>query len=323
MHSLMFKQIWLGILTAVVLSGCSQRTCGPGIGQPTQRQAVLFATIGSQPLQDFVFVIQLDGSALCTLLAAQTTRSFTLAHGNSLRTHLVVTVNELTPQQTFENHLFLYEPGRGSLQRLPLPDGTVGFARLAPDDKRIAFEFTPRLQPTQIQLWVFDLETRQARMLSGSQGVLERYPSWRWDGQEILFLRLQFSNQAQPSTLMSIASTGGTPRAIFGPEEAIGAATFSPTRDAIAMWSRNGLETVEIPDLNRRTVLPASAFLSYEFLATGMIWSGLEQKVAFTLFNTRLNQYELWAVGSDGTGAAPIHSTSKDNRIVVGVFVQQ
>jgi hypothetical protein len=306
----------IGVL-AVVAVGCGQPS-----SNSDPNDAILFSTIGNAFFQDFIFVIRSDGSRLRPLLAPQGNRSFLFAHGNSLRRELALVVHEITAQGNVENHLYLFRPSNGDLRRLVNQDGTEAIASLSPNEANIVFEFTPNGLPPQIQLWILDLGTGQVRKLTNPVGLLDRFPKWRPDGQEILFLRLRFFAPAGvESTLMRISSAGGEPSIVFGAEEEVGAATYAPSGEFFAVWSRAGLETVEAASLKRRVILPLSSLQDFDFVG-GLIWSRTEDKIAFALFNRRLNEYELWTVHSDGTDAKRIHSV-RDGRIFVGAFVQQ
>ncbi len=306
----------IGVLV-VVAAGCGQPW-----SNSDPNDAILFSTIGNAFFQDFVFVIRSDGSGLRPLLAPEGNRSFPFAHGNSLRRELAVTVHEITAQRTVENHLYLFRPSNGALRRVVNQDGTEALGSLSPDEASIVFEFSPNAPPPQIQLWILDLGTGQVRQLTNPVGVFDEFPKWRPDGQEILFLRLLFSPTRAQSTLMRISPAGGEASIVFGPEEEIAAATYAPAGDRLAIWSRTGLETVEAASLKRQVILPLSSVQGFDFVGGGLIWSPTEDKIAFALFNRRLNQYELWTVHSDGSDAKPIHSVP-DGRILVGAFVQQ
>ncbi len=300
------------------MGGCAQ----PGL-QCGTREAILFSEIGNRFFQDSVSLVCPDGAGLQTLLApqAQPLRSFEFAHGTSLKGGLVVLVHQLLPDQTTEDRLFFFNPATGALQQLALPDREQGFANLTPDGGRMAFELVPRLQPAEIQIWADDLSTGQLTQLTAAAGAQDRYPSWRPGDQEIIFLRLAFTAQGLESRLMRVDAAGGNPSVLFSREEGIASAAYARDCDCFAMWSAKGLEIVNRADLSRRLVMSSSSFLNFVVVGGSLAWSQTQNLIAFSLFNTKAQQYELWTIRGDGSDARSIHA-SKDGRIIVSGFVQ-
>ncbi len=310
-----------GFLVGVVFilaGGCSELGLRSDNGQ-----SILFSEIGSQFFQDSVFLIHSNGSRLRTILAAQPGRSFPFAHGNSLRTQLVVLVHQLTPEQKVENRIHLYRPATGDLTRVAIgQEGFEGFASLAPGDDRIAFAFTPTSRVPSVEIWMHDLSSGESRKLTGADRAQDTFPCWRPDGREIIFLRLLLSGPALQTVLMAVPSDGGNARVLLGPEDGVAAACFAPDGNRIAIWSRRGLEVVRLSDFRREVILEGSLFPGHQFVGAGITWSATEDRIAFALFNTRTGQHELWTVASDGSGRRQIFTT-KGGRIVVSSFVRE
>lgn len=309
-----------GALLAALL-GLLSFGCAIPESPQTPKEVLLFSEIGNQFLQDSVSSIAPDGSNFNLLLPRQASRSFLYANGISTKTHLLVIAHEITSNQKVEDHLFLYRPRTGELTRLVNQDGDVGFASLAPDDGRIAFEFVPAGQTFGSQLWLTDL-TGQTKALTTSQDAQDRYPVWRPDGSEIWFLRVRFSSGEVNSSLMAVFPAGGDPRVVFGRAEQVGAVAFGPDNERFAIWTARGLEMVEAATLARTVILPSSSLPNYVLQAGSLAWSRKQDLLALALVNTRTGASELWIVASDGTNARPIYRVN-NGRLYLGSFVEQ
>ena len=300
----------------LLASGCATQQA-----QRAAAEVLLFSEIGNQSMQDSVAVIEPDGANFGLLLPRQTNRSFLYAHGNSADTHFLVIAHEIMPNNRVEDHLFLFVPRTGELNRLVSQPGDAGFASFAPDDGRIAFGFVPPGQGGQVQLWITDL-AGQARALTAAPNQLDEFPVWRPDGSEIWFLRVQFVAGKVDSSLMKIPPTGGNPAVVFGPSEHVGAVAFSPDNARFAMWTARGLEIVDASTLARNVVLPASALPDLVLQAGSLAWSKKQDLLALALVNTQTGASELWTVAGDGANARPIYHVN-DGRLYLGAFVEQ
>jgi hypothetical protein len=295
--------------------------CAVPDAQQRPRELLLFSEIGNQLTQDSISVIAPDGSNPNVVLPRQAGRSFLYAHGNSLKTHLLALAHEVTPDRRVEDRLYLCLPGDGALHRLADQDGDAGFAGLAPDDERVAFEFIPAGRAGEIQLWAGDLEGR-ARALTSSPNVQDRFPVWRPDGSEIWFLRVRFSAGQLESSLMAISPAGDDPREIFGPSEHVGGIAFAPSNARFSMWTVRGLEIVDAATLARTVILPAASLPGYVLQAGSLAWSRRQDLIALALVNSQTGSSELWTVATDGANARPIYRVNQ-GRLFLGSFVEQ
>jgi len=308
-----------GVVLAAALALLSSACAAPDAQQA--KEVLLFAEIGDQSMQDSISQVAPDGSNFKLLLPRQAGRSFLFAHGNSARTHLLVIAHEAMANNQLEDHLFSYVPRTGELTRLAPPSGDAGFASLAPDDARIAFEFVPADQPLGIQLWLTD-RNGQSRALTRSPDQLDRFPVWRLDGSELWFLRVQFKGGRVESSLMRMSPDGGEPTVVFGPSEHVGAVAFAPDNQRFVVWMARGLEVADAGTLARTVVLPIASLPNYVLQAGSLAWSRKQELLAFVLVNTQTGANELWTASADGANARPIYRVEKGS-IFLGGFVEQ
>lgn len=201
--------------------------------------------------------------------------------------------------------------------------GEQALAAMAPDDRHIAFEFVSG-HKNRLRLGVVDLTTGETTRLPDEEDSMERYPSWRHDGKEILFIRMRFS-RSPPSVQTSLIRMPFPPsksEVVFESEEGIGSATYGPDGKHFAVWSRNGLEIVDCNKSSRTVIFPLSALKGRRPGNAGLIWSRISNTLVFTLFNPKTSESELWSVQADGGNARPIFA-ARDANLRVGSFVLQ
>lgn len=318
MHSVIRRWTCLAVCFQLVSIGCGRARfeCAAG-------EAILFSKVGSAFFQDSICLVCPDGSHFRPLLSRESKRSFLLATGNSLQTRLVVTVHLVTPAHRVENHLYWYRPSTRDLQPLPNLSGEQGRAAIAPDDRHVAFEFVSG-HKGRLRLGVADLTTGETTLVPDEEDSIDRYPSWRPDGMEILFVRLRFSRSPLPvqTSLIRAPFPPSNGEIVFGPQEAIGSATYAPNGKQFAIWSRNGIEIIDWDTLKRRVIFPISALQGRKPGSPGLIWARRSSRLAFTLFNPQTSESELWTVQADGGNARPIFA-ARDGTLWVGSFVLQ
>lgn len=183
-------------------------------------ELILFATFGNQPFTDAISTIEPDGSNLKKFLAPTRTRSYLHTSGQSFQSSLVVLTHELNQRQQIEDHNYLYWPKENKWEQLLSIKGSEGTAYIAPDGQRVAFIFAPEHQPTQLRLWIIDVNAKQPHQLvpiDNEQNTWHGYASWRPDSQEIAFIKSRLTPGGIETTAMRIAATGGEPIAILEP----------------------------------------------------------------------------------------------------------
>jgi hypothetical protein len=147
--------------------------------------------------------------------------------------------------------------------------------------------------------------------------------SWRPDGQEIVFVRLQLINNELTSTLMRVSSSGGTPSVMFGPDVGVMAACYAPDAAQMAVLTSKGLEIVEPSGMQRRLILPWSSLPYAQFRSGGLVWSRSRGLISLAIFNKEAKQYEIWTVVPDGSDAKKVFYQSEgEGRITVTGFIQ-
>ncbi len=290
-------------------------------------ELILFATVSNSPFQDSIYTVAPDGSDLEQLFIPRKGRSYVYASGNSLRQGLVVTVHEINPLGQVENHNYWCEIATNKWHRLLMRDGIEGAGYLSPDGSKIICMFNLGSKVAQqLHPWTIHLTSGETKNLTNDEtdaGVWDESVSWRPDGQEILFVRLQLTDDKLASTLMRASLSGGTSSLLFGPDVGVVAACYAPDAALMAVFTSKGLEVVERSNLQRRLILPWSSLPHAQFRSGGLVWSRNNNLISFGIFNKEAKEYELWTVVADGSHAKKVLSQNeKHGRITVTGFIQ-
>jgi Tol biopolymer transport system component len=317
------------LLTMIVLGclACGLSRCGHRHNGADE--LILFTITGSHPFEDYVNLIQPDGSDEQPFLTPKRGRSYTFASGNSLNENFVVTVHEQEESGKIRNHLYEYHPVTGQCRRLPeLPRGT-GAGVISPDGTRAAFAVSPERRGSRaLRLWTMDLKTGDTQKLTtgGGDDEWDGYPVWSPDGREIIFLRLRLTPEGVRIKLMRVPSGGGESTIILGEADEVSVVCYNREGDRLAMWSRPGLEVMGLRDSSRVVILPRGKIPDRIYQgsgAGGMAWSRTNDKIAIALIDERANESELWTINGDGSSVDKIHSMPMaEGKITVAGYVR-
>jgi hypothetical protein len=299
-------------------------SCSPLGGKSPNSEVILFTAFNGGKYD--ISTIWSDGSHLAPFLTSQTDKSYVFASGNSLRSALVVLVNEKNAQGEFEDHLYLHRHSNGEWKRLPVGDGYEASGVISPDESRIVFMLAPKEPFGKLRLWTANLETGQVNRLTEADPKeayeWDQYPAWSPDGQEIAFIRLKKSDKGLTSVLMRIPSTGGQPSVVLSGDEGVGGFCYAPDGKHLAVLTRKGLEIVELPELKRTVIATWDVFSNHQFRAGGLKWARTENKIALALFNKEKNQSEIWTVSPDGKDAKSIY-VEEGAVLIISSFIQK
>src|SRR5262249_43250447 len=136
--------------------------------------------------------------------------------------------------------------------------GLQGRAALSADGSLIAYESTGD-QSAPLRLAVTNTESGQTFLIPTASRRTDHLPSWSPDGRELMFIRFEPAVGMQLPTLMRVSVPPGEANVVFGPEELVASAAYSPDGHQFAIWSRNGLEIVDRQTLDRRVILRTSS----------------------------------------------------------------
>lgn len=302
----------------------SSVTMSVALFQAKPAEVIVFSVIGNRPFSDSVSSIWPDGSRVEPLLTPKRGKSYLGASGNSLVNHLVVAVHENIDANRNENHLYLYNAGSGTWQRLTALDGEEGYGAISPDSSSVVFEFEPKTitgeKPGQGRLWMVELHSGETKKLTTNdeEGTWDTLPAWRPDSEEIIFLRCRFSPTGVSTKLMRVSKKGGGPTAIA---EGIVDACYLPDGERLAMVASGGLQIWDPVKDQRKIIVPWDTLPNHKYLAVGLTWSKTLNKIAFGIINQSTGESELWIVSSEGTDAKKIHST-KGGRVSFPAFIK-
>jgi len=248
------------------------------------------------------------------------------ASGNSLKSVLVVLVNEKNPQGEAEDHLYIHRRSSGEWKRLPVGDGYEASGVISPDDSKIVFMLAPKEPFGKLRLWTANLETGQVKRLTGAdpkeENEWDQYPAWSPDGQEIAFIRLKRTDKGLSAILMRMPPAGGQPSVILGADENVGGFCYAPDGKHLAVLTRKGLEIIDLPELKRTVIATWDVFSNHQFRAGGIKWSRTENKIALALFDKQKNQSEIWTLSTNGEDAKSIYS-QEGEVLIISSFIQQ
>jgi Tol biopolymer transport system component len=292
--------------------------------QPLPDEVIIFTTLGNHPFQDSISTVWPDGSHVRQILEPEHRKSFLSVSGNSLAKPLLVTVYQGVDRKTKENHLFLYELAAGTWKRLTTQKGAEGFGAISPDNSHVVFEFGAQTEEAnkagKSRMWLTDLRSGETSQLTSDQDAetWDSMPAWRPDSQEILFMRLKFSERGVSSKLMSVSASGGEPKLLA---EGVVAACYSPDGKRLAIVATGGLQIFDPETQQRHLIVPWEKFPNYRYLSGGLTWSRDLNKIAFAILNQNSGESELWTVSSDGANATKIYGT-KLGRISYPAFIK-
>jgi Tol biopolymer transport system component len=292
--------------------------------QPPPAEVIVFATLGNYPFQDSVSTVWPDGSHARQILQPEGRKSYLSVSGNSLTKPMVVTVYQGVDSKTKENHLFLYELAAGTWKRLTTLKGAEGYGTISPDNSRVVFEFGAQTEetkkPGKSRIWLTDLRSSETKQLTSDEDeeTWDAMPTWRPDGQELLFLRRKFSDHGVSSKLLNISASGGEPKLLA---EGVIDACYSPDGKRLAMVATGGLQILDPETQQRKLIVPWEKLSNYRYVSGGLTWSRDLDKIAFGILNQNSGESELWTVSSDGANATKILGT-KLGRISNPAFVR-
>lgn len=318
------------LFTAVVLAclTCGFSRCGSQHNGADE--LILFTITGSHPFEDYVNLIQPDGSNEQPFLTPKRGRSYFFASGNSLHENFVVTVHELNESGKVRDHLYEYYPATRQWLLLPGVPSGAGVGVISPDGKRAVYAVPPEVRGTRaLRLWTMNLETGVTQKLTtgGADDEWDAYPVWSPDGREITFLRLRLTSEGIVRTnLMRVPFGGGESTMILGDDDEVSVVCYNRAGDRLAMWSKPGLEIMSLRDSSRSVVLPRSKLPDRIYQgggAGGLACSLTTDKIAIALINEHSQESELWTINSDGSGLEKIHSRPMaEGKITVGMYVR-
>jgi len=288
-------------------------------------EKILFVSIGNGPFKDQVHTIDTDGKNVRLFLSPVHKRSYMYASGNSLSGPFIILVHEETAlfQTKITNALYKWLPSKGAWQRLLNGNNTLddGEGRLSPDNSFVAFARSVHERPGQYELWLINCNTGENKKLYSEERSWVSSLSWRRDGKRIAFIKYSHSAQGLVSTLMSISIDGTNPTTLLEHEEGVGGACYSPLGDQLAIWSKHGLEIMDVSGQKRTTILPwKDAKPLYLYRGGGIDWSRRQSIITLALFNSETQQDELWTVSTDGSDSKVIYKHN-DGKLMSVSFI--
>lgn len=309
------------LLAALCCGGTACRQAGTHCASG---EAITFSEITKRAFGDFVGLVCPDGSQYRAVLTPTAAESFLFVSGRSFARPLLVTAHEhLAPGRT-EDHLFAYDLSTDRLQPLPALLGQQAIATLSPTGSLIAYESAGNPN-VPLRLVVTDIRDGQNFFIPAATGATDHLPTWSVDGKELMFIRLSYKAGTRipvSSTLMRTSFPPGNEAVVFGPEESVTSAAYSPRGKRFAIWSRNGLEIVDKISLKRTVILKTDSLGSRKPGTAGLIWGQRSGTLAYTLYDDKSSAYELWTIREDGGDARRIF-TATDGTLYLGSYVRQ
>lgn len=167
--------------------------------------------------------------------------------------------------------------------------GDEGDAAVSPDGRRVAFGFTPRTDLNRTEIRLVDVETGEARALTGAASVHDRTPVWSPDGATLVFR----AQRGEWDDLHAVGVAGGEERVLA----AIGADLSE------VAWHPDGsrLAAIRFARFTHDLVVVDATSGAVEVVATGGVWGAPHWTAAAALVAT----YE-------------DHATPPEVRLVVG-----
>lgn len=315
MSTIVTFSLWL---TLIVLLASIDVACSKIESPPVPSELILFSSIGNRPFQDSVYAIDTNGTNLKKVLVPAGGRSYPYASGNSFSSELVVEVHELQPNGDMTDKLFLYHPVREEWKPLEVDGDVQGNGSLSPDGAQAAFVKAPSDAPGKLRIWVKNLKTGEVRAVANEDGDFwDGYLSWSPNNQDLVFLRLQRTPRGLLTLLLRSSPEDKTPTIVFGHEEGISAACYSPDGTRLAVFSKIGLEIVELLDLKRTLILSWDGLPNPQFRTGGLIWSGQQNKIAFAMSDKQEKECNLWTISSDGKDLRKIYGQPENDGYLI------
>ena len=128
--------------------------------------------------------------------------------------------------RTGASDLYVLEIATGALTRLTTFEGYDAYARLSPDESKLAFH--RNIGNNNYEVIVLDLTTRVERVLASHPGE-DAYPAWSPDGRQIIFSSTRGNTQSRND--LYVMDTEGV---------AIRPLTSGGGNDTYAQWAPNG-----------------------------------------------------------------------------------
>lgn len=309
--SLMQTRSWMGapivasyVAFLVLLSG-STHSCRRS--QPLE--LITFAAVGHRPFDDYLWTVHPDGSHPTVLVAPTKLRSCTSAAGNSLAAGLVITSQELAGDGTVGNRIYLHYPSKGTWQRLLSGELVEGDASISPDNSRVAF--TAAVKPDFQHYRLFAIHLASAAITTLTDPPVDSWdasPRWNPNGSHIGFLRFRRTARGILSKLMMIQAETGEECVVVDDEEGVSDFCYAPKGDRMAVWTKRGLEVIDVKTVSRRVVLPIERINRDYRIPMGTLgWSKVQELIVYALTEKNGQNSELWTISSDGNNANKIY----------------
>ena len=296
--------VFLASLLLVTAVGCSLH------GQGKDSEALLLTVYTGQG--GTVYRINVDGKDRKELFKPTAGVSYVSVSGNSRNGPLVVVTRE-TKNGVPEDQIKLCELAGDRCELITTEDGYKGNGVLSPDNRQVVFSVSPPQPYGRHRLWVSDLQTKKTQQLTkdtpADNQSWDSYPLWRPDGKEIAFIRatLDVRSNKIATRLRHIPSSGGEPRPLLSTDEPVAGYCYSPDGSRLAAFTSRGLDLIDLPSGNTKTLLPWASIPDRIFRASGMIWFPLHNTIVFALANDKMGEYELWSVPADGQAASVVY----------------
>jgi Tol biopolymer transport system component len=289
------------------------------------KELVLFSSVGINPFDDYTFTISPNSSEVNVVFKPNNKGSILSVSATSYHKTWALIRHELTEKNMVEDHIYLYYADNGVFTRLSSLikiQGTESEAFVSPDDSRLLISLVDDSNDFQYNLWLVNLKDNTAKVLvKGEKDVWYKDVSWNPKSQEIVFMKFQRLPQGLDIKLMKLDLSSGEIVTVI--DEPVAGVCYSPDGKRLAIWSKEGLEVLDTSTGNHLTIFDIKPILGeYEFHAGGIIWSPYSNKIAFSLFNLKKNEYELWTINDNGGSAKMIFSQSaQKGNIIVDSFI--